>query len=229
MDILMPLGQQDVAQVQFNGTKPQFNGTKCPAYWELQTSHMSQDFHVKMLEGYYYELAFHDATQFPLCPNKVPRCITSDKAVEAYSDGQRYVNDTWDLQCFGVEYPQTLLFNETDKPGFLKGYVPATKIPLLPPNIVSALVFPNTIVDFKAGPQGYSLEMQCVEFLGRIAFVGINYYTKEKTEEAFQQIDKVARAQGLGYFLDKNTGVRRVNHTGCPNEPKVSSQTAVLV
>jgi len=208
---------------------PQFNGTKCPAYWELQTPHMSRDFNMKQLDGYYYELAFHDATQNPLCPNRVPRCITSDKAVQTYPDGVRYVNDTWDLQCFGVEYPQTLLFNETDKPGFVNGYVPVTKIPFLPKSVVSKLVFPNTIVDFKAGPQGYSLEMQCVEWLGRIVFVGINYYTKEKTEAAFQQIDKVARAQGLGYFLDKNAGVHRVNHTGCKNEPNAFSHTAVLV
>jgi len=208
---------------------PQFNSTKCPAFWELQTSRMSQNFDTKMLDGFYYEIAFHDATQFPLCPSETPRCITSNKAVETYSDGQRYVNDTWDLQCFGVQYPQILLFNETDKPGFVEGYVPETKIPLLPKNVVSKLVFPNTIVDFKAGPQGYSLEMQCVEWLGRIVFVGINYYAKEKTEEAFQQIDKVARAQGLGFFLDHNAGVHRVDHTGCPNEPKASSQIAVLV
>jgi hypothetical protein len=100
--------------------------------------------------GYYYELAFHDVTQRPLCLSK-PRCITSEKAIQSHSDGVRYVNDTWNLQCFGLQYPQTLLFNKTADRGYLRGYVPLTVIPFLPKGIVSNLLFPDTIVDFKSG------------------------------------------------------------------------------
>jgi len=208
-------------------TIPTFNNSKCPEFWELQAPHIKDDFDVNDLPGYYYELAFHDVTQYPLCPSR-SRCITSSKAVQAHSDGVKYVNDTWNLACFDHPYPQTLLFNVTEKRGYLRGYVPDTAIPFLPKGIVSGTVFPDTVVDFKAGPQGWALEFQCVEanILGitRVAFVGINYYSKSKTEEAFQEMDAAAKARGLHFFIDQggvpgSKGLRRVDHTNCPDEP----------
>jgi len=209
--VLLAVCATAVAQV------PQWNDTKCPAFWELQRPGM-ENFNIEDLPGYYYELAFHDATQYPLCPGK-SRCITSEKAIQTHTDGVKYVNDTWNLQCFGHAYPQTLLFNITEHPGFLRGYVPATAIPFLPKKIVTNTVFPDTVVDFKAGPEGWALEMQCVELLGGVKFVGINYYSKLKTEAAFQEMDKAARARGLGFYMDKGFGLRRVDHSNCPLEP----------
>jgi len=209
---------------------PQFNNSRCPASWELQAPHM-RGFNINDLPGYYYELAFHDITQYPLCPSR-SRCITSNKAIQSHSDGVKFVNDTWNLACYEHPYPQTLLFNVTDTPGYLRGYVPDTAIPFLPKGVVSGTVFPDTIVDFKAGPKGWALEIQCVEVTvwhipraeKRVAFIGINYYSKDNSEEAFQEIDAAARARGLYYYIDQggvpgSKGLRRVNHTGCPHEP----------
>jgi len=105
------------------------------------------------------------------------------------------VNDTWDLQCFGHPYPQTLLFNETADNGNLRGYVPTTLIPFLPKGILSDYVFADTVVDYKSGPDGWLLELQCVEALGSVKFVGINMYAKLKTMAAF---DEMYECKALG-------------------------------
>lgn len=205
---------------------PQFNNSKCPGWWELQDSNM-KNFNINDLPGYYYELAFHDITQYPLCPSR-SRCITSSKALQTHSDGVKFINDTWNLACFDHPYPQTLLFNVTDIPGYLRGYVPTTAIPFLPPGVVANTVFPDTVVAFKGGKDGWALEFQCVEshILGitKVAFVGINYYSKAKGEAAFQEMDAAAKARGLHFFIDEggvpgSKGLRRVNHTNCPHEP----------
>lgn len=212
---------------------PQFNNSRCPGWWELQAPHM-KNFNIDDLPGYYYELAFHDVTQYPLCPSR-SRCITSEKAIQAHSDGVKYVNDTWNLACFDHPYPQSLLFNVTDTPGYLRGYVPDTAIPFLPKGVVSGVVFPDTVVDFKAGSNGWALEFQCVEInvgpVHRVAFIGINYYSKSNTEAAFQEMDAAARARGLYYYIDQggipgSKGLRRVDHTNCPKEPHAQRDIA---
>lgn len=206
---------------------PQFNNTKCPAFWELQAPHVATDFRPEDFPGYYYELAFHDLTQRPLCPAN-PQCITSSKTVQTHADGVKFVNDTWDLSCFGHAYPQELLFNFTEHPGYVLGYVPVTKIPFLPAGVVAGMVFPDTVVDFKTGPEGWLLELQCVEALGHVMFVGINFYSKTKTEAAYQEIEAAGRARGLGLWFDsKPFGLSRVDHSNCPSEPS-SSQPLVV-
>eukprot|EP00930_Biecheleria_cincta_P074976 TRINITY_DN62176_c0_g1_i1.p1 TRINITY_DN62176_c0_g1~~TRINITY_DN62176_c0_g1_i1.p1 ORF type:complete len:237 (+),score=38.54 TRINITY_DN62176_c0_g1_i1:76-786(+) len=213
-----------------------FNNSRCPGWWELQAPHMQKDFNINDLEGYYYELAFHDVTQYPLCPSR-SRCITSQKAIQSHSDAVKYVNDTWNLACFDHPYPQTLLFNMTETRGYLRGYVPDTAIPFLPKGVVAGTVFPDTVVDFKRGPKGWALEFQCVEAkiagVTRVAFVGINYYAKSNTEEAFQELDAAARASGLYFFIDEggvpgSKGLRRVNHTNCPSEPHYHQEQAII-
>merc|ERR1719446_341689 len=85
------------------------------------------------------------------------------------------------------------------------------------------MVFPDTVVDFKAGPSGWLLEMQCVEALGHVVFVGINFYSKLKTEAAFQEMKAAAEARGLGLWIDsKPWGLSRVDHTNCADEPNTS-------
>jgi len=230
---------------------PQWNDTKCPA-WELQRPGM-ENFRIEELPGFYYELGFPDITQFPLCPGKSKCDLPGRESLAYFTDDSKskvkYATDTWNLQCFGHPYPQTLLFNVTDEPGFLHGYVPTTAIPFLPKKVVASTVFPDTVVDFKAGPEGWALEMQCVELLGGVKFVGFNYYSKLKPEAAFQEMDreaafqemdKAARARGLGFYMDKGffffgwtrvstwTRVsfkRRVDHSNCPLEPTEAEVT----
>ena len=141
-----------------------FNNTVCPAPWELQSPRM-RTFQLDQLAGMYLELALHDVTQYPLCPSK-PRCISSNKTIARHADGTRFVYDEWNLSCMGSYWPQTLLFNETNITGHLLGYVPVTQIPFLPPSVVGSVVFPDTIVDFKPGANGWAVEFQCVQNSG---------------------------------------------------------------
>ena len=193
---------------------PQFNESKCPSFWELQNPETMSNFKILELQGFYYELALHDYTQYPLCPSQ-PACISSNKTIRFYPDGVEYVNDAWNLYCLGRYYPQTRLFNVTENPGFLRGYVPTTLIPFLPKGIAADVVFPDTIVDFKPGPDGWVLEFQCVEHFGRVLFVGINFYSRTNTEAAYQEILAAGKARGLDFYWSKGEGLRRVNQTGC--------------
>jgi len=62
--------------------------------------------------------------------------------------------------------------------------------------------------------------VQCVEALGGVRFVGINFYSKTKTEAAFQEMLQAALDRGLGFWMDSRPwGLSRVNHTDCPDEP----------
>merc|ERR1712032_475661 len=99
-----------------------------------------------------------------------------------------YMLDYWNLGCFGKFYPQKLWFNVTEKPGFFHGYVPDCKVPFLPKDCFRGTVFPNTVVDFQPGPEGWSLEFQCVELLGGIRFVGINFYAKQRSIKAYNEM-----------------------------------------
>eukprot|EP00928_Gymnodinium_smaydae_P076702 TRINITY_DN5975_c1_g2_i1.p1 TRINITY_DN5975_c1_g2~~TRINITY_DN5975_c1_g2_i1.p1 ORF type:complete len:254 (+),score=52.42 TRINITY_DN5975_c1_g2_i1:48-764(+) len=207
---------------------PQFNSTKCPAPWELQAPEVAKSFALQDLEGFFYELGFHDYTQYPLCPFS-PKCITSSKKIQKHADGKLFVNDTWNINCAGAPYPQELLFNVTDKVGYLEGYWPAAKIPFLPKGIAANLVFPDTVVDFKSGPEGWVIEMQCVEWLHHVAFVGINFYAKVKGDAVFKEMEAAARARGLGFYMDKGFGLRRVDFTDCPTNTEPRTKESIMV
>ena len=195
---------------------PQFNNSVCPIFSELQSAHVVENFTIDEIPGFYFELALHDVTQYPLCPFK-PRCISSNKTLEVHTDGVHYINDTWNLFCDKDYFPQTLLFNLTGHPGYLKGYVPVTKIPFLPKSFVAKTIFPDTVVDFKAGPEGWVIEFQCVEAFGRIAFTGINFYSRTNTEVAYQEMLAAGRARGIDFYWNQGFGLTRVNQTGCTN------------
>ena len=61
--------------------RAQFNNTKCPSFHELRAPHVLANFNKERdIPGFYYELALHDVTQFPLCPTQ-PRCISSNKTL----------------------------------------------------------------------------------------------------------------------------------------------------
>jgi len=186
-----------------------------------------KDYDIKEIEGFYYELAYHDITQYPMCPDKHSRCITSSKAVQTYPDGQKFVNDTWHLSCFGKSYPEELLFNVTDEPGHLKGYISPRYLPILKHKI-SSLVFPDTVVDYKPGLHGWVIEIQCMEGLGRVLFVALNFYSKDKSEANFNEMNAAARARGLGFYMDAGFGLSRVDHSNCPNEPPEPPMTRTI-
>lgn len=198
---------------------PQWNNTRCPSFSELRAPHVAEMFNTSRdIPGFYYELALHDVTQYPLCP-AAPRCVSSNKTLARHPDGQRFVHDAWNLYCAGKYYPQTLLFNTTREPGYLRGYVPSTKIPFLPKKVVAGLLFPDTVVDFKEGGDGWLLEFQCLEHFGKVIFVGINFYSKADTDAAYQEMLAAGLARGLDFYWSQGRGLSRVNHTGCPTPP----------
>ena len=52
-------------------------------------------------------------------------------------------------------------------------------------------------------------------------YAGINFYTRKQvlSAEELQEIEDVARQQGLGYWLDTGIDFNKVNHTGCTYPP----------
>ena len=58
----------------------EFNYTKRPAPWELQSDTVKQTFSLEKFAGNYYELALHDYTQFLIC--QAPKCVHSHKVID---------------------------------------------------------------------------------------------------------------------------------------------------
>ena len=99
----------------------------------------------------YYELAYHDYTQKPACPN--PTCITSTKT---YNASEHRIYDSFRLKCVMHYYTVPLYFDETDINGYLmgEGWIP------------------NIIVDFDPNYE-WVIEFQCLKY-----FKGINVYSR---------------------------------------------------
>jgi len=193
-----------------------FNNSKCPAPHELQAEGLTQRFDLhNNYPGLYYELAFHDILQF-VCP--VVTCVNTDKSIQTYPDGQEYVDEQWGLTCLGKSYPQVLENNVTDIPGHFAAFVPATKIPGLDPDVLGDVLFPNTVVDFVPGDQGWTLEFQCVDSPDKgVVYIGVNYYSKNTTEEAFQDMDAAAKKSGIDFYTSQKgkPTLRRVPQDNC--------------
>ena len=181
----------------------EFNHTKCPAPWELQSDMVKKSFDLKKFQGYYYELAFHDYTQYPICPK--PRCISSHKVVD-YQLNQ--VNDSFYLDCFGNNYTNYFYDHLTDIPGFFLG-----KWAFLP-----SVPFPNTVVDIyenAAGEYEWWIEFQCVQALDHVWFIGINWYSRQRivSKDYLDSMLSAARKRGLGVYMDYGEGVTIVDQS----------------
>lgn len=178
-----------------------FNYTKCPTPWELQSDIVKNNFSIKKFEGSYYEIAFHDFTQFPICP--IPKCMRSHKVMN-YQTNQ--INDTFVLNCFGFDFPFTFLFNLTNTNGFFLGRVAHSL----------DIIFPDTVVDVHEGPDGvydWVIEFQCFERFQHVWFVGINWYSRiaKVTDGCYESMMMAARARGLGFYMDSGLKVTRVD------------------
>lgn len=181
----------------------EFNYTKCPASWELQSDTVKQNFSLKKFEGTYYELAFHDYTQYPICPS--PKCIRSHKVVD-YQLNQ--INDTFNLVCFGDNSTIHFKFALTNTTGFFLGHVTTPPIPFI--------TFPDTVVDVHESADGvyeWVIEFQCLEKLDHVWFIGINWYSRPRnvTKDYLDSLLNAAKARGLGVYMESGLGVHYVD------------------
>jgi len=203
-----------------------FNYSKCPSIHEVQAARVVKEFDMDDYVGYYYELAFHDILQ-AACPKVT--CVNSNKTLHQYADGQNYISEAWGLSCLGHEYPQVLLNNITDEIGFFKSFVPIAKLPGIPTGLLKYLVFPNIVIDRKTGPNGWTLEFQCVDFLGHVPYIGINFYAKDTSEATYKEMLASAKASGIDFYFGSGFSFRRVDHSNCPDEPHATVAAAALL
>jgi hypothetical protein len=192
-----------------------FNFTTCPHPSELMAPRV-QSFNLSKVPGVYYELAFHDYTQFPTCP--LPSCTTSTKSLDPSNSS--VILDEFGLRCLNASYAIPLRFNATREVGVLDGYVPNPPIwwrVLEPGN-----QYIDTIVDFEDDGQGqyeWLIEFQCSSYTpnGRVKFVGVNFYSRRWNVQP-EYVDAMiarGRARGLGVYLDATFGLKRLNHSEC--------------
>ena len=209
---------------------PQFNNTICPAYWELQDAEKMKAFDInKFVGGTYYELAFHDRTQYPTCA-KVS-CVRSVKNwVPDVGDGKQQILDSFTLGCFGHPYTYPLYFNVTENNGFFNGFVkdPPWWWKIFEPGSF----YPDTVVDYQVNPEtgeyDWVIEFQCRqgERLGKphVDFVGINYYAKKKvmTDEEYDAYIAAGVARGLGFYQNEGFGLTKLDQSHCEYEDEVT-------
>jgi hypothetical protein len=183
-----------------------FNFSKCPAAWEVQTANTSKGFSVDKFVGKYYELFYHDYTQFPTCPS--PSCTTSSKVFDAANN---QVVDTFALSCFGKPYPVQLLFNITDQPGVFQQH---NKAGFNTPDIVAYAEESTTPGNIQ---YDWVLELQCTTKFDHVDFIGINWYSKFKSvsNETSARMLQVARDLGFGPYMDDGFKVRTNSFDNC--------------
>lgn len=62
-----------------------------------------------------------------------------------------------------------------------------------------------------------ALELQCIEKVGHVEFVGINFYSRQQApgKDYIAKYIQRARDFGLSNYLDQGFGLTIVNQTGC--------------
>lgn len=205
-----------------------FNFTTCPAWYELQSDNVKNNFDVNKMFGTYYELAYHDYTQYPTCPFG-PTCVRSVKRKETIPESPGFqIVDWFSIDCAGRGYPFPLRFNVTDTPGLFEGYVKDP--PLWWKILEPGEVYPDVVVDFLEGEDGtyeWVIEFQC-KYNRRgtgISFTGINFYSKRRnvSDAYMKNFLRAGRDRGLGVYMDKGFGTRTSSQTDCtyPDIPPV--------
>lgn len=122
------------------GALADFNMTSCPSYWEVKSSTVSESFDLERWAGFYYELAFHDMTQYPMC--MAPSCITADKYLNNDDGGTEVMKEFFTLDCFGDAFSMTNTYVPTEEDGLYSGSNPMIADP-----------YPNFVVDYLEDPE----------------------------------------------------------------------------
>ena len=114
----------------------------------------------------------------------------------------------------GKIYISNLSFNFTEESGILNGHWAAT----------GGTVFPDTIAavgqpDKLGDPYRWALEVQCVEEMYNIVFVGINFYARDnlgaEADRSYNEMVAAAKTLGIDKYWGGDDGVRIFDHTNC--------------
>lgn len=175
---------------------------------------------VSLLEGTFYELAYHDYTQ----PRTLCGCERSVKTVDTTTEPAS-IADLFTLKCptdsgeGEGDRVTHLEFNTTSEPAQLHG-----KCTFFKP--FGTTICPDYVIDVGTRelgePYPWVLEFQCVERrTGDLLFAGINFYSRDKSEETLNAMIDSAYAHGLGPFIDGGhpSGLKVVDHTNCTYPP----------
>eukprot|EP01083_Nonionella_stella_P101533 287908_1 len=180
-------------------------------------------FDTKYWTGIYYELAYHDYTQNPACPDQ--RCMTSNKTYNASYD---LVEDHFTIDCTSRAKVYNYRFSlaRTSVVGWFNATVDEAG------SILHESWFPDTVVatsgTTKANPDNggkvqyeWMIEFQCktkTEFGKQfVNYIGINFYCmyNNPPEEMLKTMVNVGYQQGLGVYLDSNEGLSYTNQSNC--------------
>lgn len=196
-----------------------FNYSRCPTSRELWAWNSSdpdrvpRDFKLDLFAptkkgNQYYELAFHDWTQYPTCPK--PSCLAS---LKQFDPATKLINDTFSLTCVGQHYHPALRFELTKTNGAFLGFWTGVG--------PQHGWIPDTVVDFKLSADKtryeWVIEVQCVDKFNYVEFVGINFYAMDaQPGKAYtENLIQIARSHGLGTYLDTRTGTHIVDQKNC--------------
>eukprot|EP00485_Elphidium_margaritaceum_P010077 CAMPEP_0202692522 /NCGR_PEP_ID=MMETSP1385-20130828/6878_1 /ASSEMBLY_ACC=CAM_ASM_000861 /TAXON_ID=933848 /ORGANISM="Elphidium margaritaceum" /LENGTH=215 /DNA_ID=CAMNT_0049348065 /DNA_START=76 /DNA_END=723 /DNA_ORIENTATION=+ len=194
----------------------EFNNSVCPGPLELQSEAVQANFNMDLFTGVYYEVAYHDYTQNPMCPNR--KCTRS---VKVFNESLNVVNDNFTMYCGTKtqekEYIVPFVFNVTSQKGFFWGE--EEKFHTKYPDTVVAIGDSVYNDDTKKTQYEWVVEFQCKEehlFGGsHVYFVGINFYCYQANppQSMLDEMVNAAYKQGLGLWLDQ--ALYYTNQTDC--------------
>mmetsp|Transcript_74910 Transcript_74910/g.119131 ORF Transcript_74910/g.119131 Transcript_74910/m.119131 type:complete len:227 (-) Transcript_74910:20-700(-) len=209
--------------VRFCVIRAEFNYSECPAPWETQTEYVQNNFDPNYWTGIYYEIAYHDYTQNPACPDQA--CMTSNKS---YNASYNLIEDHFTIDCTKDRKVYTYRFSlaATETRGYFNATVDQGGA------ILHDSYFPDTVVatsnTTKANPVNgnkvqyeWMIEFQCKtkKELGEefVYYIGINFYCmySNPPPEMVQEMIQTGYQQGLGVYIEKDEGLSYGNFTNC--------------
>ena len=179
---------------------------RCPNPSDIQDPWVAANFSMDAFLGQYYEIAYHDYTQPQFCG-----CQTAYKSMSSESNAP--LHDNFTIQCNGHTYPNDLIFSLTDKKAVFNGSWA----------VLPGVVFPDTVVDVGHHVDSitneivydWALEFQCVEVLGNIVFVGVNYYSRSDSQRDFAAMNASAYNHGIWPYIEAGFGLKIVDRSKC--------------
>jgi hypothetical protein len=180
---------------------------KCPNYKDIQDPDLTKNFDINCYQGTYYELALHDYTQPSICG-----CMRSDKKII----NNTYIHDNFTMVCPRYKdvkskiYISDLSFTTTENKGVLNGHW----------SLLKNIIFPNTIVavgkSFYNNYYRWIIEFQCVELFNQAIFVGINFYSRDRSEKSYNEMLNAAKKYKIDkYWNNTYLSLRKINHRDC--------------